>query len=32
MGSGDPTIGNIPKTILILIITYIKIADEKPKQ
>ena len=30
MGSGDPTIGNNPKTIIIFTTTYIKKAVPKP--
>ena len=30
IGKGDPTIGNKPKTILILIDIYIKIEEAKP--
>ena len=32
IGSGDPTIGNKPKTIDILIIMYKKIANANPRQ
>ena len=32
IGSGDPTMGSNPKTILILTVIYINIDEAKPKQ